>query len=131
MKALRILLVEDNPLLRSIIESQLMYLGVATRSVGDGSEAITALQQEDFDLVLMDVQMPIVNGLDATRRIRNWEKERSRHTTIIALTAHAMRGDKEACFDAGMDDYIAKPIRLEKLEEVLNLHCNHHNNFAE
>jgi len=131
MKALRILLAEDEPILRNIIHAQLECLGASARTVTDGNQAYIALQQEDFDLVLMDVQMPNMNGLEATKCIRNWEKERSRHTTIIALTAHAMRGDKEKCFDAGMDDYIAKPIRLENLAEILILYSENSSKMHE
>ena len=125
MKALRILLAEDDPILQNIINSQLEYLGASARLVSDGAQACNALQQEDFDLVLMDVQMPNMDGLEATKYIRHWENERARHTTIIALTAHAMRGDKEKCFDAGMDDYISKPVRLDRLAEVLRHRMEH------
>jgi CheY-like chemotaxis protein len=125
MKGLRILLAEDEPILQSVINSQLEYLGVSARMVSDGFEAFCAIQQEDFDLVLMDIQMPNMNGLECTKCIRDWEKKRARHTPIIALTAYAMRGDKEKCFDAGMDGYISKPVRLDKLAEVLRCRCEH------
>jgi len=101
-------------------------LGVLTKrghdvlAVDDGRQAIEAIEREQFDVILMDVQMPGTNGLDATRAIR--EKERAGglpHTPIIALTAHAMTGDRERCLRAGMDDYVAKPVDAEDLFQAI------------
>jgi two-component system sensor histidine kinase/response regulator len=81
----------------------------------DGREAVEAVTNAHFDLVFMDVQMPEMDGLSATRRIREMERERGGHTPIIAMTAHAMAGDRERCLDSGMDGYISKPVRKEDL----------------
>ena len=79
-----------------------------------------AWERQQFDLVLMDVQMPEMGGLEATALIRRKEKARGRHTPIVALTAHALKGDRERCLEAGMDDYLSKPIRTEELFRVLD-----------
>jgi two-component system sensor histidine kinase/response regulator len=87
--------------------------------VDNGRLAIEALAKQDFDLVLMDVQMPEMDGLTATARIRELEKKMNRHVPIIAMTAHAMRGDRERCLEAGMDDYVSKPISSTILLETI------------
>jgi two-component system sensor histidine kinase/response regulator len=83
--------------------------------VSDGREALATLDSASFDLVLMDLQMPEVDGLEATARIRQKERATGRHLPIIALTAHAMKGDRENCIAAGMDGYVSKPIQPEEL----------------
>jgi CheY-like chemotaxis protein len=92
---------------------------------GNGREALTALEQTAFDLVLMDVQMPEIGGFEATALIREREKKTGGHIPIVALTAHAMKGDQERCFEAGMDGYVSKPIQRKELvkamEEILHL----------
>jgi CheY-like chemotaxis protein len=85
----------------------------------NGRQALAALQQENFDVVLMDVQMPEMDGFEATSAIRLREQSTGRHLPIIAMTAHAMRGDQERCLAAGMDGYISKPIRAEELIALL------------
>ena len=85
----------------------------------NGAEALDAVARETFDLILMDVQMPVLNGYDATRAIRQMELATGRHTPIVALTAHAMKGDREICLQAGMDDYLTKPIKTKELHEML------------
>ncbi|MGD1052131.1 MAG: response regulator, partial [Solirubrobacteraceae bacterium] len=87
--------------------------------VNDGREALQALSTQRYDAVLMDCQMPDIDGYEATRELRRRENG-SRHTPVIAMTAHAMTGDRERCLDAGMDDYIAKPVRSQTLNEVLS-----------
>jgi CheY-like chemotaxis protein len=85
----------------------------------NGREAVDAVERERFDVVLMDVQMPVMGGFEATRLIRELEAGSGRRTPIIAVTAHAMKGDREACFEAGMDGFVPKPIQSAKLLEVL------------
>ncbi len=86
---------------------------------GNGLEALAALKKESFDLVFMDVQMPEMDGYEATAAIREAERDNGRHQPVIALTAHAMKGDREKCLAAGMDGYLSKPIRPQELDEVL------------
>jgi two-component system sensor histidine kinase/response regulator len=112
----RILIAEDNVVNQKVIIRMLEGAGHQIRLAQDGAEVLAVLGQERFDLILMDVQMPVMNGLEATGRIRELEKERgSGHIPIVAMTAHAMKGDREKCLDAGMDDYLSKPIRRDTL----------------
>jgi len=94
--------------------------GCNVTAVENGHEVIDAFKTEDFDIIFMDVQMPELDGFQATARIRELEKESSRYTPIVAMTAHAMKGDRERCLEAGMDDYISKPLRRERLYAVLD-----------
>jgi CheY-like chemotaxis protein len=84
-----------------------------------GKEALDALHAEKFDLVLMDLQMPEMDGFAATREIRTAEQDGQDHLPVIAMTAHALKGDREVCLAAGMDDYLAKPINSEELRQVI------------
>ncbi len=120
-KPLSILLAEDNVINQRLAVGVLRKYGHQVTVVGDGQQAVDALEQTDFDLVLMDVQMPVMDGLEATRSIREAEVLSGRHIPIIAMTAHAMKGDRETCIEAGMDDYIPKPIHIAALREILNL----------
>jgi CheY-like chemotaxis protein len=90
----------------------------------NGKEAVDSFGNEEFDLILMDVQMPEMDGFEATAAIRKAEIRTGRHIPIVALTAHAMKGDRERCLAAGMDAYLAKPIRPEELDEVLDYYIN-------
>jgi CheY-like chemotaxis protein len=115
---LRILLVEDNITNQKVMLQLLKRLGYAATVVGDGREALKAAHEQWHDVILMDIQMPEMDGLEATRRIRR-ELPASRQPHIIAITAAAMQLDREKCLEAGMDDFVAKPIRLGDLAQVL------------
>src|SRR3984893_9401935 len=117
---LRILLAEDNRVNQVLAVRLLEKRGHEVTVAGNGEEALEALDRQAFDLVLMDVQMPEMDGLQATAAIRKGEMNTGKHIPIIAMTAHAMAGDKERCLEAGMDEYMTKPIRPEQLVDVLN-----------
>ena len=120
-KRVRILLVEDNVVNQKIALRFLdKRLGYQTDVVNNGKEAIDALENRDYNLVLMDCLMPEMDGYEATQTIRDPDSDvRNHKITIIAMTANAMEGDREKCFAAGMDDYIAKPVKLQKLSDVI------------
>jgi CheY-like chemotaxis protein len=137
-----ILLAEDNPVNQKLATVMLTKAGYQVDVANDGDEAVKKYTSSpnDYDLILMDVQMPLMDGIEATQTIRNWENKKNETGTtletetqdqstgannkipIIAVTAAAMKGDKERCFEAGMDDYISKPIRREQVFEVLAKH---------
>jgi CheY-like chemotaxis protein len=112
---LRILLAEDNPVNQKVAARLLQNWGHLVMVANDGLEAVAAFERDEFDLVLMDAQMPGMDGFEATQAIREKEKLRSGHVPIIALTAHAMSGDRDRCLAAGMDGYASKPIRADDL----------------
>jgi signal transduction histidine kinase/CheY-like chemotaxis protein len=116
---LRVLVAEDNSVNQRLARQLLERLGHTVVVAGDGREALAALDRGAFDVVLMDVQMPEMDGLEAARQIRQRERATGRHLPIIALTAHALTGDRERCLAAGMDDYVPKPIQFERLQEAL------------
>jgi CheY-like chemotaxis protein len=116
---LRILLAEDNVVNQKVALRILDKLGYRADIASNGLEALEALERQAYDVVLMDVQMPEMDGLDASRRIHERWPEDSR-PRIIAMTANAMLEDREACFAAGMDDYVAKPVRPDELAEALS-----------
>jgi len=118
-RPLHILLAEDNLVNQRVALRILEKHGHSVELANDGNEALTAWEQEPFDLILMDVQMPNINGFEATAGIRVRENGQA-HVPIIALTAHAMKGDREACLDAGMDGYITKPIKADILFEEID-----------
>ncbi|NNC87387.1 MAG: PAS domain-containing protein [Akkermansiaceae bacterium] len=123
LRPLRILLAEDNTINQQLALGLLEPRGHHVTVAANGKEAVAAASSQDFDLILMDVQMPVMDGFAATRMIREAEREGTRKVPILAMTARAMIGDRERCLEAGMDDYIAKPIRvatvLEKLADVM------------
>ncbi|MCG8456548.1 MAG: response regulator, partial [Holophagales bacterium] len=118
----RILVAEDNLINRMVVLEQLAALGLETEAVSDGEQVLDALGRQRFDLVLMDCQMPGLDGYEATRRIRHREAEigATDRLPIVAITAHAMKGDREKCLEAGMDDYLPKPFTAERLEKMLD-----------
>jgi CheY-like chemotaxis protein len=117
---LRILLAEDNVVNQKLALRLLLQMGYRADIASNGIEAVECVGRQPYDVVLMDVQMPEMDGLEAARRITaKWSAgERPR---IVAMTANAMQGDREMCLEAGMDDYLTKPIRVERLVEALNL----------
>ncbi|MGA2773486.1 MAG: PAS domain S-box protein [Bryobacteraceae bacterium] len=118
-KGFRILLAEDNVVNQMLAVRLLEKRGHHVQVAGDGREALEKLEKADFDLVLMDVQMPVMGGFAATAAVREMEKGTGKHIPIVALTAHAIDGDRERCLAAGMDGYVAKPIRPEELFEQI------------
>src|SRR5450432_261169 len=118
--ALRILLVEDHPVNRQLVVRILEKRGHRVSVAVNGREAVEAMAGQEFDMVLMDVQMPEMNGLEATAAIRRNECAGGRHTPIVAMTAHAIKGDREACIACGMDGYLSKPVRAAELLDALD-----------
>ncbi|MBX3153795.1 response regulator [Candidatus Obscuribacterales bacterium] len=114
-----ILLAEDNPVNQMVTQLQLKKLGYNCCVVATGREAVAAVQKENYAMVLMDCQMPDMDGLEATKEIRKAEALTGRHVSVVGLTAHAMGGDREKCIAAGMDDYLSKPASLEQLSQCL------------
>jgi CheY-like chemotaxis protein len=122
-----ILLVEDNEVNRIVVLEMLRALDVDATVVTDGAQAVAAVTGSRFDLVLMDCQMPVMDGYEATRRIRALEGD-ARHTAIVALTAHSMPGDREIALAAGMDDYVVKPITMPLLSATLDRYLSESRN---
>jgi CheY-like chemotaxis protein len=116
---LRILLAEDNPVNQAVATRLLQKLGHSFTVAHNGKEALSLLSTDLFDLLLIDIQMPEMDGLTATRMIREKERSTQDHLPIVAMTAHAMSGDRELCIQAGMDGYISKPINLQRLEDAI------------
>lgn len=116
----RVLVAEDDFVSMTALRNMLVHLGAEVRGAPDGRQAIEALREGDYDLVFMDIQMPTLNGLEAVKAIRNGQAgERNTHLPVVALTSYAMTGDRERFLQAGFDDYIAKPVEREVLEQVL------------
>jgi signal transduction histidine kinase/DNA-binding response OmpR family regulator len=117
--ARHILLAEDNIINQKVATALLQKMGHSVVLAANGQKALQVLEKESFDLILMDVQMPEMDGFAATAAIRSQEKITGSHVAIVAMTAHAMKGDRERCLDAGMDDYISKPISQQDLKAVI------------
>ena len=117
--SVRVLLVEDNKVNQMLAVALLRKRGYTVSVADNGLEAVELVRRNPFDIVLMDVQMPVMDGFEATSAIRAWEVDRSGRLPIVAVTAHAMEGDRERCLQAGMDDYVSKPIDPEELEAAI------------
>lgn len=127
----KVLVVEDDYVNREVICNMLKKLGNTVIVANNGKEAIGAMEEnKDLEVILMDIQMPQMGGIEATRLIREMEESIGRHTPIIAVTAHAIKGDREKFISAGMDDYISKPINFNELTSVL-LNISHNNNSGD
>lgn len=111
-----ILIVEDNLVSQRVTQRLVRKLGYESKVVGNGQEAVDAFKNEKFDLILMDCQMPVMDGYAASREIRKIESQQGGHIPILAVTAHTLEGNRERCFESGMDDYITKPVKLEDLK---------------
>ncbi|QWR76574.1 response regulator [Candidatus Magnetomonas plexicatena] len=120
ISALRILLVDDNLTNRVVAKGIMKKHGYSITEAEDGQQAVKILSEGLFDIVLMDVQMPVMDGFEATKIIKSTDS--TRHIPVIAMTAHAMKEDRQRCLDAGMDDYITKPVRAAELKEVIERH---------
>jgi signal transduction histidine kinase/DNA-binding response OmpR family regulator len=118
-RPLRILLAEDNPINQTVVVRMLEKMGHSPAIAPDGRQALSMYNSQTFDLIFMDVQMPAMDGLTATMEIRKQEKKSGAHIPIVAMTAHAMKGDKERCLEAGMDGYLSKPISSRGIEDVI------------
>ena len=121
-----ILVAEDNPINQLYIRELLKHFGCTSDLASNGEEALAAVQQKHYDLVLMDCQMPEMDGFTAAREIRRKEAsgEIPRRHNIVALTANALEGDRQRCLEAGMDDYLAKPLQPGKLHELLQKYAH-------
>jgi len=116
---LRVLVAEDNPVNQIVIRRTLDRHGCDVTVVATGVQAVETLETQSFDVVFMDVQMPEMDGFEATEEVRRREAGTGRHQLIIAMTAHAMKGDRERCLSSGMDDYLAKPVRPSEVAAIL------------
>jgi CheY-like chemotaxis protein/HPt (histidine-containing phosphotransfer) domain-containing protein len=119
-RKLRVLLAEDNVVNQRLVVKLMQKHGHKLVAVSNGVEALDVLERETFDVVLMDVQMPEMGGFEATARLREREKSTGQHVPVIAMTAHALKGDRERCLEAGMDDYVPKPIQASSLFEAID-----------
>ncbi|MBF0272881.1 MAG: response regulator [Magnetococcales bacterium] len=118
-RGVKILVVEDDEMNREVTHGMLKRLGVMAELAGNGEEALRQLASSRYDLVFMDCQMPTMDGFTASRLFRDEESSRHSHTPIVALTANAMKGDRERCLQAGMDDYLTKPVRGDTLKQTI------------
>ncbi len=113
--SVRVLLAEDHPVNQKVATALLKKAGCTVEVVDDGRKAVAAASRDEYDIIFMDIQMPVMDGHEATRVIRDMEANSGRHRVIVAMTAHAMSGDREKCLQAGMDDYVSKPIKERDL----------------
>ena len=118
-QGMKILSVDDDPTNQKIISNLMKKFNVRCDVAENGKDAIIAHDDNNYDLIFMDCQMPVMDGYDATRKIREKEKGSSKHTPVVAITACAMKGDKEKCIESGMDDYLTKPVNIKHIEGML------------
>ncbi len=118
-RALKILVAEDNPVNQKFVQVVLNKAGHQVTAVTNGKQAVEAVRNQSFDLILMDVQMPEMDGYEATGLIRKYQVKTGKFTPIVAMTANAMKGDREKCLEAGMDDYLSKPVKVRELLDIL------------
>jgi CheY-like chemotaxis protein len=119
IEGVNILLAEDNVSMQQLTTTQLERLGAHVMLVNNGAEALEALEKKTFDVVILDCNMPVMDGFEACRSIRASERSTDRHIPIVALTAAAMKTDVEKCFEVGMDQHIAKPVSMAKLQNII------------
>jgi len=120
---LSVLVVEDDPMSRTFLEKMMKRLSIHADFAGDGLEAMRFYSRNIYDLVLMDIQMPVMNGYETVRLIREQEKLVEIRVPIVAVTAYALEEDRQKCLEAGMDDYLAKPISVDDLLQVIQRWC--------
>lgn len=118
-KLLKLLVVDDDVINRKVMEKLAIKKGWEVLLAENGKAAIDIYQKQEFDVIIMDCQMPILDGFKATGTIRQLERNSSTHTPIIALTANALEGDRKKCLDAGMDDYLTKPIEINEFYNIV------------
>lgn len=127
IRGLRILLAEDNEVNRLVLQKMLKRLGCLVDVAANGLEALQALESQLYDLILMDIMMPKLDGLEATKAVRQrWPIDGPR---IIAVTAHVLEYSRSMCLDAGMDDYLSKPVDMDVLADMIRKHCPHDRTF--
>jgi CheY-like chemotaxis protein len=118
-RSFHILVAEDNPINQKLAVRLLEKKGYRATVAENGLVALAKLEKQKFDMILMDVQMPEMGGLEATRAIRERERNSGGHIPIVAMTANAMKGDRERCLESGMDDYVSKPVLPEEMFRVM------------
>ena len=123
-KSLKLLIVEDDAIIRMVMEKFASQKGWKVILAVDGKAAIDAYQKEEFDVIMMDCQMPVLDGFKTTGAIRQLESQRGTHTPIIAMTANALKGDMETCLNAGMDDYLTKPVDTNAFYAIVERWAN-------
>jgi CheY-like chemotaxis protein len=121
-RPVKVLVAEDNPLNQKIVMAMLIKMNCSVTIAQNGFEAVKLLNESAFDIVLMDMQMPKMDGLNATRIVKQGSKL-NRNTPVIALTANATEEHKRACFEVGMEDFLTKPLSMNKLEEIVQRYC--------
>lgn len=123
----KVLIVEDNRMNQVVMQKLLKIVKINSEIAENGEIALEKYKNNEYDLILMDIQMPIMNGYETAKNIREYEKKNNKQVPIIALTAYAMQSDREKCIDAGMDDYMSKPVIKNELFEMLEKYIKRNN----